>query len=118
MIGANPGIGLVVLALLVLRQVRPRPAFRRRRPIVTTVIFVAGVLQLAGFTHHHGLDAWDIAAVGASVLLAAAMGAVRAATVHLWVEQELAVSLGSQRYVVWQRSRHSTPLDHREPATR
>jgi hypothetical protein len=81
----NLGIGLVVLVYIVVKQLQARPAKTDMRlPLILGVI---GIIQLTGFLRGEDSHAGEIAAalIG-SLLLAAAFGAIRAATVHVWVD--------------------------------
>src|SRR5487761_8522 len=81
---ANLAIGVIVLFYILSRQLVARPAKTDvRLPLVLAAI---GLIQLAEFLHRgdHGTEI--IAALAGSFVIAAACGAVRAATVHVWVD--------------------------------
>jgi hypothetical protein len=82
MLIANIAIGIAVLGFLIYRQVRVRPVRASLRlPLILGVI---GVLQLSQYlktVHDTGTVA---AGLAGSLLLAAAFGAARAATVRVW----------------------------------
>jgi hypothetical protein len=81
----NLVIGLLVLVYVVSRQLQAKPAKTDMRlPVILGVI---GIIQLTGFLRGESHHASEVAAalIG-SLLLAAAFGAIRAATVHVWVD--------------------------------
>jgi hypothetical protein len=82
---ANLVIGLLVLVYVVSMQLRAKPAKTDMRlPLILAVI---GIIQLTGFLRGESNKASEVAAalIG-SLLLAAAFGGIRAATVHVWVD--------------------------------
>ncbi|SHE56944.1 hypothetical protein [Streptoalloteichus hindustanus] len=83
----NVAVWLVVTALVVLRQLRPRPI--RRKPAVVTSVLV-GALGVAGtafgvasVTKYHALSAGTVALVLLTFVVAVAFGAVRALSVRV-----------------------------------
>jgi hypothetical protein len=78
-------VGVAVAALLVVRQMRAQPVNANfRLPLILGII---GLIELTNYlqkNHHLGTTA--IAALVGSLVLAAALGAARAATVHLWMQ--------------------------------
>lgn len=78
-------LGVVVLALLIYRQVIARPVRARGLQIVA-ILAVIGVLQTVQyFDKYHSSDG-TYAALGGSLVLAAIFGALRSATIRLWVQ--------------------------------
>jgi hypothetical protein len=78
-------LGVVVLALLIYRQVIARPVNARGLQIVA-ILAVIGVLQTVQyFDKYHASDG-TYAALGGSLVLAAIFGALRSATVRLWIQ--------------------------------
>jgi hypothetical protein len=78
-------LGVVVLALLIYRQVVARPVRARGLQIVA-ILAVIGVLQTVQyFDKYHSSDG-TYAALGGSLVLAAIFGALRSATVKLWIQ--------------------------------
>jgi hypothetical protein len=78
-------LGVVVLALLIYRQVVPRPVTTRGLQIVG-ILAIIGVLQTVQyFDKYHSSDG-TYAALGGSLVLAAIFGALRSATVRLWIQ--------------------------------
>jgi hypothetical protein len=78
-------LGVVILALLIYRQVVARPVRARGLQIVA-ILAVIGVLQTVQyFDKYHSSDG-TYAALGGSLVLAAIFGALRSATVRLWVQ--------------------------------
>jgi hypothetical protein len=96
---ANLLIGVVALGFILYRQLRARPAKTDvRLPLILAVI---GIIQLSQYLHGHGHDpAAVFSSLTGSLLLAAAFGGVRAATVHVWLD-------GDQ---VWRRGNWLTAL--------
>jgi hypothetical protein len=91
----NIVIGLAVLALLLVRQLRRRTVKEDGRPVVLLVLAVIGVVQLADYVAGHPVAGTAAAMLVASVALAAAFGAVRAYTVRLWREDGVLYQQGS-----------------------
>jgi hypothetical protein len=78
-------LGVVVLALLIYRQVVARPVGARGLQIVG-ILAIIGVLQTVQyFDKYHSSDG-TYAALGGSLVLAAIFGALRSATVRLWIQ--------------------------------
>jgi hypothetical protein len=78
-------LGVVVLALLIYRQVLARPVTTRGLQIVG-ILAIIGVLQTVQyFDKYHSSDG-TYAALGGSLVLAAVFGALRSATVRLWIQ--------------------------------
>lgn len=80
----NLVIGLLVLVFILSRQLQARPAKADLRlPLILAII---GVIQLTQFLHHgqHGTEIY--AALAGSLVIAAVFAAIRAATVHVWVD--------------------------------
>ena len=87
-------LGIVVLALLIYRQVIARPVSSRGLQIVA-ILAVIGVLQTVQyFDKYHSADG-TYAALGGSLVLAAIFGALRSATVRLWVKDGQAWQKGN-----------------------
>ncbi len=84
-------IWLVALAWLLWRQVQRRQIGGRGgrgggRRQVGVVLLVIGAVEFAGFAQRSHLTALSIAILGVSFAVGAGLGAVRAFTVRLWVE--------------------------------
>ena len=88
-------IGIAVLVLLVLRQLRPRPAKEGTRWVLLLVLAGYGVTQVSAAAKGHTLKTETIALIVASLIVAAVFGAIRAATVRLWVEGSTVMQRGS-----------------------
>ena len=77
-------IGVAVLALVLYRQLQKRPVRDNMRlPLIFGVI---GVIELVQFLQHGHHGTGVIIALAGSLVLAAIFGAIRAATVHVWVD--------------------------------
>jgi hypothetical protein len=78
-------LGVVVLGLLVYRQLQKRPVSGRRQQIglVLGVIGVIETVNYLGKVHAGGVV---VVALAGSLVLAAVFGAVRAATVRIWIQ--------------------------------
>ena len=77
-------IGVAVAALLVVRQLRAQPLNANfRLPLVLGVI---GLIELVEYLSKHHPSGIAYGALAGSLVVAAVLGALRAATVHLWVQ--------------------------------
>jgi hypothetical protein len=76
-------IGIVVLALLIVRQMRTRRLRESYR--LSLILGVIGIVEFVDFlkTHSTG-EAHIVEAVAGSLVLAAVMGVLRALTVRIW----------------------------------
>jgi len=90
----NLVIGLAVLALILYRQMQTRPVRANLR--LSLILAIVGVVELTQFLQrqHHD-DTTVIAALAGSLVLAAVLGAVRAATVRVWVAGGQAMRQGT-----------------------
>jgi hypothetical protein len=77
-------IGVAVLGLLVVRQLRARPVRSNTR--VLLILGVIGVIEAAGFLQKQHATGIVVAALAGSLVLAAVFGVIRAATVKLWLQ--------------------------------
>jgi len=87
-------IGVAVLALLIVRQVRPRRVSSSGWRIVV-ILAVIGVFEVATYLKTNHDTTKTLAALGGSLVLAAAFGAARASTVRLWTQDGQAWSQGN-----------------------
>jgi hypothetical protein len=78
-------IGVVVLGWVIYRQVIPRRVTSSLR--IPLVLAIIGIVQVYQFLHGQHIDAVIVAELGGSVVLAAAFGWARAATVKLSFRQ-------------------------------
>jgi hypothetical protein len=87
-------LGVAVLALLIYRQLTARPVNASALRIFV-ILAVVGVLQAAQFLgkNHAGVLTYGL--VAGSLVLAAVFGALRAATVRIWVADGQAWSRGN-----------------------
>jgi hypothetical protein len=77
-------IGLAVLAFILYRQLQPRPVRDNMRlPLILGVI---GVVELVKYLQHRPHGTGVIAALAGSLVIAAIFGAIRAATVRVWID--------------------------------
>ena len=77
-------IGVAVAALLVVRQLRAQPLNANfRLPLILGVI---GLIELVEYLGKHHPSDVAYGALAGSLVVAAVFGALRAATVHLWVQ--------------------------------
>jgi hypothetical protein len=80
----NLVIGVAVLGLLIYRQLQARPVRGNQRLVL--VLTVIGVILAVQYIEKlHSLSA-AISALAGSLVLAAVFGAVRAATVRIWMQ--------------------------------
>jgi len=82
--GVDLLIGVAVLALVLYRQLQKRPV--RDNPRLPLILLVIGVVELVKFLQHGHHGTGVIIALAGSLVLAAVFGAIRAATVHVWVD--------------------------------
>ena len=77
--------GVAIAALLVVRQMRSQPVNGNMR--LPLIIGIIGLIEVTSYLHkvHGRVGGTAIAALIGSFILAAGLGAARAATVHLWV---------------------------------
>ena len=80
---ANIVLGVVVLALLIVMQLRARPV-RDNGARITLVLGVIGLVNLVQAMRGHHLTALTVAILAGSLVLAAGFGVARALTVKLW----------------------------------
>jgi hypothetical protein len=82
--GVDLLIGLAVLVFILYRQLQVRSVRENMRlPLILVII---GVVELSRFLQHGHHGAGVIIALAGSLLIAAAFGVIRAATVHVWVD--------------------------------
>jgi hypothetical protein len=78
-------IGALILCWILYRQLQARPAKADLR--LPLILGIVGIIELTGFLrqagHHPG---FVVAALAGSSILAVVFAAVRAATVHVWVD--------------------------------
>lgn len=78
-------IGVAVLGLLIYRNLVARPV-RQGRQRLYLILGVIGIIQTVDYLRGHHVDAVvGVAALAGSLVLAAAFGAIRAATVRVWM---------------------------------
>jgi hypothetical protein len=77
-------VGVAVAALLVVQQLRAQPVSANLRlPLILGII---GLIELTNYLQKNHLGSITIVALVGSLVLAAVLGAARAATVHLWLQ--------------------------------
>ena len=83
-IGVDILIGLAVLGLILYRQLQVRPVRDNMR--LPAILAVIGVIELAQYLQHrpHGPEVF--AALAGSLVIAAIFGAIRAASVRVWMD--------------------------------
>jgi peptidoglycan/LPS O-acetylase OafA/YrhL len=87
-------IGIAVLALLIYRQVMPRPVRSASRLML--VLGVIGLVEAVQFFQHdHRAGPVVVAALAGSVVLAALFGVLRARTVKVWMKDGMPWSQGN-----------------------
>lgn len=77
-------IGVAVAALLVVRQLRAQPLNANFR--LPLIIGIIGLIELVEYLGKHHVSGIAIGALVGSLAVAAVLGAIRAATIHLWVQ--------------------------------
>jgi hypothetical protein len=78
-------LGVAVVALLIFRQLRTRPVNAAGLRVVL-ILGIIGVAEAVPYLQHNHAGAETYAALGGSLVLAAAFGALRAATVRVWLQ--------------------------------
>ncbi len=86
-------IGIAVLGLLMYRQLRARPVRGADRLIL--ILVVVGLIEAEQYFQKLPAGSIAIAALAGSLVLAGVFGAVRAATVRVWMQGGQAWSQGS-----------------------
>jgi hypothetical protein len=87
-------IGVAVLGLLIYRNLRARPV-RQANQRLYLILGVIGVIETFQYVDKHHDGALAVAALLGSLVLAAGFGAVRALTVHVWMQNGQAWSKGN-----------------------
>jgi uncharacterized membrane protein len=80
------GIGVLLLALVLVRQVQKRSVREDSRPVLLLVLLAIGLVDIVNFIKDHPVNSTGIAMLAASLVAAAGFGAIRAYTVRLWRE--------------------------------
>ena len=91
--GVDLLIGLAVLAFILYRQLQVRPVRDTMR--LPLIIAIIGVVQLVQFLQHGHHGPGVFVALAGSLVIAAVFGAIRAATVRVWVDGGRALRQGS-----------------------
>jgi hypothetical protein len=77
-------IGLAVAVWIIFRQVRAQPVNANSRlPVIFGII---GIIEFVSYLDKHHVSGVAYAALAGSLVVAAVFGAIRAATVHLWIQ--------------------------------
>jgi hypothetical protein len=77
-------LGLLIVAVIVVRQLMVRPVREEARVVLVLVLAVYGLAALSRSMHGHHVSAAVIAVLVASLVGAAALGGIRALTVRVW----------------------------------
>lgn len=80
----NIAIGLIVAGFLLVRQMQPRPAKETSALRTVLILAVIGIAEMKGAIGSRHLTAVTVAWLALSLLAAAGLGAIRAATVRIW----------------------------------
>ena len=83
-IGVDILVGLAVLGLIVYRQLQVRPVRDTMR--LALILAVIGVIELAQYLQHRSHGPEVFAALAGSLVIAAVFGAIRAASVRVWMD--------------------------------
>jgi len=78
-------LGVAVLALLIYRQLRSWPVSASALRLIA-ILAVIGLVEAVRFAGTDHAGALTFAAIGGSLVLAAIFGALRAATVRIWLQ--------------------------------
>jgi hypothetical protein len=80
-------VGVAVLALLIVRQMRARPV-RQANQRLFLILGIIGVIETYQYLqHHHAATTTVAAALAGSLVLAAVFGVIRAITVRVWMRE-------------------------------
>ena len=77
-------IGVAVVAFVIVRQLRARPAAERSALRMIVVLAVIGIIQIRSAVNGHSVDAETVALVVVGLVAGAVLGLVRAMTVTVW----------------------------------
>ena len=98
--GVDVLIDVAILAFILYRQLQVRPVRGNMR--LPMILGVIGVIELSQFLNHGHHGAAVIAALAGSLVLAAITAAIRAATVHVWIDAGQALRQGTSiTAVLW-----------------
>ncbi len=86
-------IGVAVLAFLVYRQLQARPVSQARQRL-GLILGLIGLIETVNYVRGHS-GTVIVAALAGSLVLAAGFGAIRAATVRIWMQDGRPWSQGS-----------------------
>jgi hypothetical protein len=78
-------VGVLVLGLLVYRNLVPRPV-RQSNQRLYLILGVIGLVETVQYLGKHHAGTTAVAALAGSLVLAAVFGAIRAATVRVWIK--------------------------------
>jgi hypothetical protein len=79
-------LGIAVLGLLIFRNLTARPV-RQANQRVFVILGVIGIIQTVQYMQNHHIQAaLGLASLAGSLMLAAGFGAIRAATVRVWMK--------------------------------
>lgn len=84
----NIAIGLIVVGLLLIRQMQPRPAKETSSIRIVLILRVIGIIEMKSAIGSHTVAAATVALPVVSLLAGAGLGAIRAATVRIWRDQD------------------------------
>jgi hypothetical protein len=91
--GVDLLVDVAILAFILVRQLQVRPVRSNMRlPLILGII---GVVELSQFLNHGHHGAAIIAALLGSLVLAAITAAIRAVTVHVWIDAGQALRQGT-----------------------
>jgi len=85
---ANIAIGLIVVGLLLVRQLQPRPARETSSVRLVLILAAAGIAEISKSVGTRHLTTAAVAWVAVSLMAGAGLGAIRAATVRIWRDHD------------------------------
>ena len=85
---ANIAIGLIVVGLLLVRQLQPRPAKETSSIRLVLILAAAGIVEITTTAGTRHLTTAAVAWLTVSLMAGAGLGAIRAATVRIWRDQD------------------------------
>ena len=86
-------IGVAVLGLLIYRQLSTRPVQGNQR--IVLILVIIGLIETAQYLQKAHAGSAAVVALAGSLVLAAAFGAARAATIKIWIQDGQAWAKGN-----------------------
>jgi hypothetical protein len=112
-------VGVLVLALVVRRQLQVRAVNDAGSALIPVALVAIGAAEVAAYADSHPPAAVTVATIAGSLVVAVVLGAARASTVRLWVQEGRVLRQGTAvTIVLWLVSLGLHLLSDRELAAR